>query len=110
MSIAKRLITILRASIPKSEKSSPVYSEEPAGSNSVQDNDYDSELAGYYANLEISYNSDIETVKSAWKKLLKKYHPDLHGNDREKEKIAHQITQGINHAYKMICKKRGFKC
>ena len=42
------------------------------------------------------------TVTKAWKTLLKKYHPDLHGMNKDKAKVANEITQGINHAYKKI--------
>lgn len=62
----------------------------------------DPELAGYYANLEIPYGSNLMTVKAAWKHLLKKYHPDLHSNDPEKRQIATVLTQKLNEAYHAI--------
>lgn len=62
----------------------------------------DSELAQYYANLEVPYGSDLETVTRAWKALLKKYHPDMHSTDPEKQAIANDLVQQLNHAYKML--------
>ena len=59
-------------------------------------------IAGYYANLEIPYGSDLETATRAWKKMLKKYHPDLHSNDLEKKQIANELVQGLNRAYEEI--------
>jgi len=32
----------------------------------------DERLAGYYANLEIPYGSDLHTVRAAWKQMMKK--------------------------------------
>ena len=64
----------------------------------------DSKLAQYYANLEIPYGSDKETVTRAWKGLLRKYHPDLHSSDPEKKQIATIITQKLNEAYREINK------
>ncbi|NIW78575.1 MAG: DnaJ domain-containing protein [Calditrichae bacterium] len=64
--------------------------------------DYDPELAKYYANLEVPYGSDLPTVRQAWKGLLRKYHPDLHSNDPEKQQIANQLVQELNHAYEVL--------
>ena len=59
-------------------------------------------LARYYANLEIPVGSDKETIKTAWKTQLKKYHPDLHGSDPEKKKIAEELTRKLNEAYSTL--------
>jgi DnaJ-domain-containing protein 1 len=62
----------------------------------------DPKIAGYYANLEIPYGSDLETVKKAWKAQLAKYHPDRHSSDAEKQRVATEITKGLNHAYREL--------
>ena len=59
-------------------------------------------LAKYYANLEIRGGSDQITIKNAWKKQLKKYHPDLHCSDPEKKMIAENITRQLNEAYSIL--------
>jgi DnaJ-domain-containing protein 1 len=59
-------------------------------------------LARYYANLEIPVGSDRETIKTAWKTQLKKYHPDLHGSDPEKQQIAEELTRTLNEAYRIL--------
>jgi len=64
--------------------------------------DRDPKLAEYYANLEIPYGSDIETVQSAWKKLMRRYHPDLHANDPEKRQTAEILAQRLNKAYEEL--------
>lgn len=62
-------------------------------------------LAGYYANLEIPYGSDLETAKESWKRLLRKYHPDLHSNNPDRRQVAHELTQKLNKAYDEITKR-----
>ncbi len=62
----------------------------------------DPELAGYYANLEAPYGADLETVRKSWKRLLAKYHPDLHSSDPEKQKLATELTKGLNKAYRAL--------
>ena len=59
-------------------------------------------LAKYYANLEIPVGSDRETIKTAWKTQMKKYHPDLHGSDPEKKQIAEELTRQLNEAYRTL--------
>ena len=59
-------------------------------------------LAKYYANLEIPVGSDQAIIKNAWKKQLKKYHPDLHCSDPEKKMIAENLTRQLNEAYRIL--------
>ena len=59
-------------------------------------------LAAYFANLEIPYGSDVATVKKAWKKMMKKYHPDLHSSDPDKRNVANRLCAELTHAYKEL--------
>lgn len=65
----------------------------------------DPELSRYYANLEVPYGSDLETVRKAWKTMLRKYHPDLHSAEPEKARVANELVQGLNHAYEQLEKR-----
>ena len=65
----------------------------------------DPELAGLYSNLEVPYGSDLATVRKARKRLLRKYHPDLHSKDPEKRKIADELARGLNGAYEQLQKR-----
>ena len=53
----------------------------------------------YYKILELEYGSKFESIKKSYKKLLKKYHPDLFQNKPEKLKSAQEVTRQINEAY-----------
>ena len=65
----------------------------------------DSELAGYYSNLEVPYGSDLETVRASWRRLVRRYHPDLHGTDPEKQRVATELVKGLNHAFEQVRKR-----
>ena len=52
-----------------------------------------------YKILELEYGSDFNSIKKSYKKLLKKYHPDLFQNKPEKLKSAQEVTRQINEAY-----------
>ncbi|MCG8454911.1 MAG: J domain-containing protein [Holophagales bacterium] len=59
----------------------------------------DPQLAEWYANLELPYGADLDEVTRAWKRLLRRYHPDRHGADPERDRQATQLAQALNQAY-----------
>ncbi len=65
----------------------------------------DPELAGYYSNLEVPYGADLETVRAAWRRLVRRYHPDLHGADPERQRVATELLKGLNHAFEQLEKR-----
>jgi hypothetical protein len=73
------------------------------GNGKINDN-ADPRIAAYFANLEIPYGSDLETVRGSWKRLVKQFHPDLHSSDPEKQKVANELVQGLNIAFDEIRK------
>jgi DnaJ-domain-containing protein 1 len=58
-----------------------------------------------YRNLEVPAGSNFETVRRAYRTLMRKYHPDLHTATPEKQKTANEITQKLTDAYKLLEKK-----
>ena len=57
----------------------------------------------YYANLEVHPGASFEEIKTSYKKLAKKYHPDnFHQNDQKENnqvETADQILKKLNEAY-----------
>ncbi len=62
-------------------------------------------LAQYYANLELQPGADRKAVRSAWKRLMKKYHPDLHESDPDKIDTANELARKITEAYQILNKE-----
>lgn len=104
----QRLLELTRAHIGSRPGTPPVtdipYDDTSAGASdaSVPDAQIDDELAGYYANLEIPYGSDLPTVRAAWKRMMKTYHPDLHGDDSNKRQVAGELTAELTRAYQAL--------
>ncbi|WP_434637549.1 TerB family tellurite resistance protein [Sulfurimonas sp. NW7] len=63
-----------------------------------------------YKILGVSKNDDMSSIKKAYRKLVRQYHPDIiksQGKSEEYIKEATAKTQEINQAYEMIKKSRG---
>lgn len=60
-----------------------------------------------YRILEIDDNSDFETIKKQYKKLLLVWHPDRFGNNTELQDMANEKTRNLNAAFDIL--KRHFQ-
>ena len=57
----------------------------------------------YYAILGINKNASADEIKSAYRSLAKKYHPDLYATASESEKKAAESKfKEIQHAYEVL--------
>ena len=63
------------------------------------------DMAAHYKTLGVDYNADDTTIKKAYRKMMRKYHPDLH-QDPKKKKAATKLTVQISVAYDAIEKHR----
>ncbi len=55
-------------------------------------------MKNYYLSLGVAKNASKEELKSAYKKLARKYHPDLNPNNKEFEKKFKEVSE----AYKIL--------
>ena len=55
-----------------------------------------------YAALEVSPGADFETVRRSYRRMMRKYHPDLHGGSVDKQRAATDLTQRLTEAYKTL--------
>jgi DnaJ-domain-containing protein 1 len=56
-------------------------------------------IAQAYKTLDLAYGADFGAVKSAYRKLMRKYHPDLHNQTPQKQKAATELSMQVTHAY-----------
>lgn len=57
-----------------------------------------------YARLEVPFGSDMPTVRASYRNLMRRYHPDRHASDPERERIATEIAQRLTVAYDLLVK------
>jgi DnaJ-domain-containing protein 1 len=114
MNLLHRIINIFRAKLSVGEKSADDFQWDFEDVSSAEGNfsgyqkppetPKDPIIASYYAHLEVAYGADLETVTRSWKRLLRKYHPDMYSNDPEKQAIANRLVQELNHSYNELKK------
>ncbi|MCE9579046.1 MAG: J domain-containing protein [Deltaproteobacteria bacterium] len=63
----------------------------PRGSNAAQ-------LTEWYKQLDVQPGADLAEIKSAYRKMMRKYHPDLQA-DPTKKRAATELTMRVNTAY-----------
>lgn len=61
----------------------------------------------YYDALEIQKGASFEEIKLAYKRVMKKYHPDRFTSEPTKQKVAVELCQRINEAYEYFKMKFG---
>ena len=85
----------------------PSASSQGAPALPVSPTPQDPTLARYYANLELPYGAGLGAVREARRRLLKRYHPDLHSADPGRRRTATQVTQGLNRAHDELVSRLG---
>jgi DnaJ-domain-containing protein 1 len=59
-------------------------------------------LRELYAQLETPYGASFDEVKKSFRRLMRKYHPDLHAKNPKKHKAATELTMQLTTAYNEI--------
>lgn len=125
MSLTRRLKRILRAHLgtvrsdpadfqadPSARTSYHRTSHEQAQSDgsaspSPSSSDVPPDVAKAYRALEVPVGSDRDTVKNAYRDLMKKYHQDRFPDDEEKREIAGTVSKRINKAHDRLIEYLG---
>jgi DnaJ-like protein len=62
----------------------------------------DPALQRYYIELGVHPGADLEAIRSAWRRLVREHHPDLHGADIERQSQGNERVKDLNLAYREI--------
>ena len=104
-SLFSRIHRIVRSNFSKHPKiegwHTPNVSEDlPWSEDDPSQSSWSEQELAYYANLEVSPGAPFSLIQTSYRKLLKKYHPDLYNEDQAKRAIAADITSRLNEAYR----------
>jgi DnaJ domain len=59
----------------------------------------DAKVADWYRTLDLRPGAELVEIKSAYRKLMRRYHPDLHGATPQKQKAATELSMRVTQAY-----------
>jgi DnaJ-domain-containing protein 1 len=57
------------------------------------------QVADWYKVLDLQPGADLAAVKSSYRKMMRKYHPDLHVGNAQKQKAATELSMRVTSAY-----------
>ncbi len=60
------------------------------------------DIEAHYKTLDLPYGASFEEVKKAYRKLMRKYHPDLHNTSPKKHKAATELSVQVTQAYNAL--------
>jgi DnaJ-domain-containing protein 1 len=88
---------------PEPEREPPKQEEPPRRRRRGVPADLDQEeVRRYYANLELPLGASADEVKAAYRRLMRRYHPDHHQADSERAKVATKLAQELRVAYESL--------
>ena len=61
--------------------------------------DVPEDVRRFYGNLELPIGASADEVKAAYRRLMRRYHPDKHALDPAQAKVATEISQQLREAY-----------
>ncbi len=61
--------------------------------------DYQADLSRWNARLELDRGATVADVRSAYQRLMRRYHPDRYSGDDALEKMATRLSQELSVAY-----------
>lgn len=57
------------------------------------------QIAEWYKVLDLPIGSDLAAVKTSYRKLMRRYHPDMHAGNPQKQKAANELSMRVTTAY-----------
>ncbi|TMQ11399.1 MAG: J domain-containing protein, partial [Deltaproteobacteria bacterium] len=59
----------------------------------------DAQLLEWYRVLDLQVGADLAQIKTSYRQLMRKYHPDMHAGNPHKQKAATELSMRVTTAY-----------
>jgi DnaJ-domain-containing protein 1 len=59
----------------------------------------EAQLAEWYRVLDVTPGADMSQIKSSYRQLMRKYHPDMHAGNPQRQKAANELSMRVTTAY-----------
>jgi DnaJ-domain-containing protein 1 len=85
--------------IPRAGAAGGGASGASAGARAPKPGSGAAQVAEWYKTLNLSPGADLAEVKSSYRALMRKYHPDMHAGNPTKQKAANELSLKVTAAY-----------
>jgi DnaJ-domain-containing protein 1 len=59
----------------------------------------EAQISEWYRVLDLEVGADMTKIKSSYRQLMRKYHPDMHAGNPQKQKAANELSMRVTTAY-----------
>lgn len=59
----------------------------------------DAQLAAWYRQLDLQPGAEMSQIKTSYRQLMRKYHPDMHAGNPQRQKAATELSMRVTAAY-----------
>ena len=67
------------------------------------------QISRFYANLELPIGAGPDEVRAAYRRMMRRYHPDRHHQDGDKTEVATELAQRLRAAHDGLLEHLGAK-
>ena len=62
----------------------------------------EAKVAEWYRVLDLQPGADMAQIKTSYRQLMRKYHPDMHAGNPQKQKAATELSMRVTTAYNSL--------
>jgi len=70
-----------------------------AGSRPPRPGSREAQLLEWYRVLDLEIGADMAQIKTSYRQMMRKYHPDMHAGNPQKQKAATELSMRVTTAY-----------
>ena len=85
--------------IPTSSWSSTSSSSSGGSARPPKPGTHEAQLHEWYRQLDLSPGADLAQIKTSYRQLMRKYHPDMHAGNPQRQKAATELSMRVTAAY-----------
>lgn len=82
-----------------SGRSSGAGGSQAAGGRTPRPGSTEAQLLEWYRVLDLQVGADMAQIKTSYRQLMRKYHPDMHAANPQKQKAATELSMRVTTAY-----------
>jgi DnaJ-domain-containing protein 1 len=82
-----------------SSSASSGSSSSSSSSRAPRPGSQEAQVSEWYRVLDLEVGADMPKIKSSYRQLMRKYHPDMHAGNPQKQKAANELSMRVTTAY-----------